>query len=100
MQQVRLTKTPEIEKVLAFLQTKYHLLSEAEVIKVALSEKYHKEKEETIASDKQLKKTWEELKGEGKKLGDKLLGEKGLKRENLTEQEFYDLVLNTHHHDA
>src|SRR5947207_2682577 len=99
MQQIRLTKTPEIEKVLAFLQRKYHLLSEAEVIKVALSEKYHKEKEETVASD-QLRKTWEELKVEGKKLGDKLLAEKGLKRENLTEEEFYDIVLNSHHHDA
>ena len=100
MQQIRLTKTPEIEKVLAFLQRKYHLLSEAEVIKVALSEKYHKEKEETVASDQQLRKTWEELTLEGKQLGDRLLAEKGLKRENLTEQEFYNLVLNTHHHDA
>ena len=43
MNQVRLNKTPEIAKVLSFLQNRYHILSEAEIIKVALSEKYNKE---------------------------------------------------------
>ena len=43
MSQIRLNKTPEIEKVLAFLQSKYRVLSEAEIIKVALAEKYSKE---------------------------------------------------------
>lgn len=45
MQQVRLTKTPEIDKVLSFLREKYRLLSETEIIKVALSEKYNNEVE-------------------------------------------------------
>lgn len=43
MSQIRLNKTPELEAVLAFLKSKYRLLSEAEVIKVALAEKYAKE---------------------------------------------------------
>ncbi|MBI1869517.1 hypothetical protein HYS11_00950 [Candidatus Gottesmanbacteria bacterium] len=43
MSQIRLNKTPELEEVLAFLRSKYLLLSEAEIIKVALAEKYSKE---------------------------------------------------------
>ncbi len=43
MSQIRLNKTPELEEVLAFLQSKYRLLSEAEIIKVALAEKYANE---------------------------------------------------------
>lgn len=43
MPQIRLNKTPELEEVLAFFQSKYRLLSEAEIIKVALAEKYSKE---------------------------------------------------------
>ena len=43
MAQIRLNKTPEMEQVLSFLRSKYHLLSEAEIIKVALAEKYQKE---------------------------------------------------------
>lgn len=43
MSQIRLNKTPELEEVLAFLRSKYRILSEAEIIKVALAEKYKKE---------------------------------------------------------
>lgn len=43
MSQIRLNKTPELNEVLAFLRSKYRLLSEAEIIKVALAEKYSKE---------------------------------------------------------
>ena len=43
MSQIRLNKTPELEEVLAYLRNKYRLLSEAEIIKVALAEKYSKE---------------------------------------------------------
>ncbi len=43
MPQIRLNKTPELEEVLAFLKSKYRLLSEAEIIKVALAEKYSNE---------------------------------------------------------
>ncbi len=43
MPQIRLNKTPEIEEVLAFLRSKYRVLSEAEIIKVALAEKFKKD---------------------------------------------------------
>ena len=43
MSQIRLNKTPQLEEVLAFLRSKYLVLSEAEIIKVALAEKYKKE---------------------------------------------------------
>lgn len=43
MTQIRLNKTPELEEVLAYLRSKYRVLSEAEIIKVALAEKYKKE---------------------------------------------------------
>jgi hypothetical protein len=46
MNQIRLQKTPEIAKVLSYLQSRYRILSEAEIIKVALSEKYQKEIEQ------------------------------------------------------
>lgn len=90
MPQIRLNKTPQIEKVLAYLQGKYHLLSEAEIIKVALSEKYNRELNE---KEERVKRAWEILKVEGKKIGDKLLAKNGLKRKDVTEQQFYDLFL-------
>jgi hypothetical protein len=43
MSQIRLNKSPELQEVLAYLQRKYRVLSEAEIIKVALAEKYKKE---------------------------------------------------------
>lgn len=89
MQQIRLSKTSEIEKVLSYLRGKYHLLSEAEIIKVALSEKYNKEVKENLGE----KTAWETLKIEGKKMGDKLLKAKGIKREGLGEEEFYNAIL-------
>lgn len=99
MNQIRLNKTPQIEKVLTFLKNKYRLLSEAEIIKVALSEKYLKEAE-AIEKEERVKKAWERLKVAGKKIGDRMLAEKGLKREDVTEQQFYDLFFDDHKHKA
>lgn len=86
MSQIRLTRTPEVENVLSFLRGKYPVMSEAEIIKMALSEKYQEEVENAYSH----------LMTEGKKIGDKLLAKKGLKREDVTEQQFYDLFLNGH----
>lgn len=105
MNQIRVNKTPQIEKVLSFLKNKYQILSEAEIIKIALSEKYDKEtlffneKEESKekqAKEKRVKEAYARLMKEGKKIGDRLLKEKGLKRENLSEQEIYDLFFDDH----
>lgn len=35
---------------------------------------------------------------EGGKVGDKLLAQKGLKRENMTEQQIYDAFIKPHEH--
>ena len=45
---IRLARTPEVDKVFAFLRAKYPLLSEAEILKMLLSEKY--EAERSLAS--------------------------------------------------
>lgn len=52
MPQIRLNKTPELQEVLAFFQSKYRLLSEAEIIKVALAEKYSKEVDLPLVDEK------------------------------------------------
>ena len=103
MNQIRVNKTPQIEKVLAFLKNKYQILSEAEIIKIALSEKYEKESEvkQSLPSSKQeeekrLRGTYARLMKEGKKIGDRMLAEKGLKREDLSEQELYDHFFDDH----
>lgn len=44
---IRLVRTPDIDRVISYLKDKYNLLSDAEIIKLALSEKYQKEKEVT-----------------------------------------------------
>ena len=56
MQQIRLNKTTELAEVLAFLQSKYRLLSEVEIIKVALAEKYKKEMEDIPLVDEETEK--------------------------------------------
>ena len=94
MNQIRLQKTPEIERVLGYLRNKYHVLSEAEILKLALSEKYHREIN-TVEAELQFRKLYQNLKTEGKKLGDKLLAKKGLKRKNTSEIEFYNKILDS-----
>lgn len=100
MSQIRLNKTPEIKEVLSFLQGKYRLLSEAEIIKLALSEIYKKEQEANIEKDQKVKKAYIYAMEEGKKVGIRLMKEKGLDPKKVTEQEFYDIFLDNHKHNA
>lgn len=51
MSQVRITKTEDINAVLSYLRGYYPLLSEAEIIKMALSEKYHDAVRKTMDQD-------------------------------------------------
>ncbi len=92
---IRIARTPEVQKVLSLLRQKYTLLSEAEIIKTALSEKYKKELGE-IEKEERLKKAYDHAMAEGHKIGDRLLAKKGLKREDLSEQEIYDLFFDDH----
>lgn len=90
---IRIARTPDVNKVLSYLREKLSLLSEAEIIKLALSEKYAKEQED-IEKQQNLRKTYEHAMKEGKKLGDKLLADKGLKREDMSEDDLYNLLKN------
>jgi hypothetical protein len=51
MSQVRLTKTEDINAVLSYLRGHYPLLSEAEIIKMALLEKYHETVRKSMDED-------------------------------------------------
>ena len=99
MNQIRLTKTSDVAKVLNYLRNKYRLLSEAEIIKVALSEKYYREIN-PVDKEQKLREAYRHAMQEGQKIGDKLLAKRGLKRENMSEQEIYDTFLNTRKHNS
>jgi Skp family chaperone for outer membrane proteins len=43
MQQIRITRTSDLDSVLSLLKERYPLLSEAEIIKMALSNQYYQE---------------------------------------------------------
>ena len=51
---IRLARTPDVDKVLTFLRSKYRLLSEAEILKLLLSEKYEDEMKESVEKELQL----------------------------------------------
>ena len=51
MSQVRITKTEDINAVLSYLHGHYPLLSESDIIKMALSEKYHEAVRKTMDED-------------------------------------------------
>lgn len=100
MPQIRLNKTPELEKVLIYLRSKYCLLSEAEIIKVVLSEKYYNELENSVGKEQKLRDAYNHAMVEGKKVGIRLMKEKGLDPKKVTDQEFYDTFLDTRKHKA
>jgi hypothetical protein len=39
--QIRITKTPDIEKIIQAIQSRYLLLNDVDIIKMALSNQYH-----------------------------------------------------------
>ena len=88
---IRIARTPDVEKVLSDLRTRFSLLNEAEIIKYALSEAHNKELEE-MEKEQKIREAFKYAVEEGGKRGDELLAEMGLKRENMTEQKIYDAV--------
>ena len=48
MQQIRITRTSELDNVLSSLKERYPLLSEAEIVKMALSRQYYQETRQEI----------------------------------------------------
>ncbi len=96
---IRVIKTPDVDIVISFLRSRYNLLSEAEIIKLALSEKYQKEKVMAVEQNIVLREKLNHAIEEGGKVGDKLLAKKGINRENMTEQEIYDTFIKPHEHN-
>ncbi len=97
---IRIAKTPDVERVLSDLRVRFSLLNEAEIIKLALSEVHNKEVEAKMEKEQKLRERFNHAIEEGSKIGDKLLVKKGLKRENVSEQEIYDTFLDTHKHNS
>ncbi len=97
---IRVARTPDVDRVISYLRNRYNLLSEAEIVKLALSEKYQKELEETMEKEQKLREGYTHAMAEGERVGIKLMKAKGLDPKKVTEQEFYDAFLDTHKHDA
>ena len=89
---IRIARTPDVEKVLSDLRTRFSLLNEAEIIKYALSEIHNKEVEAKIEKEQKIREAFKYAVEEGGKRGDELLAQRGIKRENMTEQQLYDAV--------
>ena len=81
---IRLARTPEVDRVISYLRVRYSLLSEAEILKLALSEKYQKEKEEAVEKDQKVREAYSHAMEEGRKVGDRLMREKGLDHKKVT----------------
>ena len=97
---IRLVKTPEVDRVIRFLRDRFSPLSEAEIIKLALSEMYKKEQRMSSEDEQTLRARFYRAIEEGGKVGDKILAERGLAGEKLSEQELYERVLDTHKHQS
>ena len=95
---IRIARTPEVNKVISDLRARYSLLSEAEIIKLALSEVYIRKTEETLDNEQKLRKAYANVMEEGRKIGDRIMRKKGLDPKKVTEQQFYDIFLNDHKH--
>jgi hypothetical protein len=86
---IRIARTPDVERVLSDLRAKFSLLNEAEIIKLALSEVHNREMEQ----EQRLREAFKRAIEEGGTRGDELLVQKGIKRENMTEQQIYDAFI-------
>ena len=94
---VRLAKTPEVQKALSALKRKHSLLSEAEILKLALSKEYQHEQDEAEKYRK-ARKAHDHAMKEGRKIGIRLMKQRGLDPKKVTEQQFYELFLDDHKH--
>lgn len=88
---IRIARTPDVKKAISDLQARYSLLSEAEIIKLALSEAHTR-------SEQKLRNAYAHAMKEGRKIGDRMMREKGLDPKKVTEQQFYDIFLDDHKH--
>jgi len=92
---IRIIKTPDVERVIRYLRSRFNLLSEPEITKLALSELYKKELEESMEHEQAIREAFYHAIAEGSKIGDKYLAERGINRDNMSEQELYEAVFNS-----
>jgi hypothetical protein len=92
---IRIAKTPDVERVISDLRSRFSLLNEAEIIKFALSEVHNREMEDKMEQEQKLREAFKRAIEEGGTRGDELLAQKGIKRENMTEQQIYDAFVKT-----
>lgn len=90
---IRLIKTPDIDKIISYLKWKYTLLSDADIIKLAISEKYQKYVKDDANEGKKLREKFAHELEECGKIGDKIIKENGLMRDDMIEQQIYCTVL-------
>lgn len=93
---IRIARTPDVDRVISDLRARYSLLSEAEIIKLALSETHTRKVEEAMKNEQKLRKAYAHAIKEGRKIGDRMMREKGLDPKKVTEQQFYDIFLDDH----
>lgn len=100
LKQIRINKTPLIEGALMLLQSKkYPLLEESEIVKYLISREYNEAIKEmnNVKGDKEkqkIKKILRAIYKNGDKFGKIFLDKKGLKKEDLDEDQLYKLVKN------
>lgn len=87
--QVRITKNDQIQTILDSLREKFQLTSDAELFKMALGAFYNQYTQESKAK---FKTTLETLSTKSKKYGDEYLAQKGLKRENMSDEDLLNLL--------
>ncbi len=92
---IRIARTPDVAKVLSDLRARFSLLNEAEIIKYALSEVHNKEVEDKMEHEQKVREAFYQAIEEGSKIGDKYLAEKGINRDNMSEQELYEAVFES-----
>lgn len=89
---IRIARTPEVDRTLADLRARFNLLSDAEIIKLLLSEAHNKDLEAKMEKEQKIREAFKYAVEKGGKRGDEILAQMGLKRENMSEQEIYEAV--------
>jgi hypothetical protein len=89
---IRIKKTEEVAKVLDYLRKdKYILLSDAELIKTLLSKQYTESVEDSMRIEDRIA-DYKRITNKTFKLGEALLKQKGLKEEDLSEEDLINLI--------
>ena len=100
MSVLRLTITPQFQSILDEMKSHYPLLSDAEMIKLAVSQ-FSVNNNYVIQGQKRrflpkaiIKKTWSNLSSKGQKSGEKFFNSKKVDVNKISEEEAFNLIKN------